>query len=418
MASSERFLSEDGDLPDYAQKLIQGVEAHQIEIDRMPTSTSPRTGALARMPIVDRSILRWLATFEMAYMDDVPVSGDHQRGRGAGERLMAARTSRRGFVNGVLGRIAVQLEERVQAANEEGARKTERAHMRQARRLTKACKRKTQVASAPAGEGAQDAGPAEDVHASLARWKVSVHDGRVRNLRRRAGTLDEIVDEVNAEGVGLDDALALYEEGRQAGAFACDLSEEGALALMDLSDGEQHEGVAEAEGAQGSETDAPAKSEAAAGVEEAGSPRGAVRPARGKRRSRRPTMDDKRIPGRGAIARRPGSCLSDEELALLACEIREEIVTVTSQTGGHVASSLGAVEIILAAHSLLDCPTDKLVFDVGHQAYAHKLVTGRLTCSTRCARMAASRFPSPDESSYDVHPSGHASDSLSVASRP
>ena len=51
---------------------------------------------------------------------------------------------------------------------------------------------------------------------------------------------------------------------------------------------------------------------------------------------------------------------------------------MTSQTGGHVASSLGAVEIILAAHSLLDCPTDKLVFDVGHQAYAHKLVTGRL----------------------------------------
>ena len=84
--------------------------------------------------------------------------------------------------------------------------------------------------------------------------------------------LDEIVDEVNAEGVGLDDALALYEEAVKLGLLACDLSEEGALAPMDSSDGEQHEGVAEAEGAQEAKTDAPAKSEAAAGVEEAEAP--------------------------------------------------------------------------------------------------------------------------------------------------
>ena len=105
-------------------------------------------------------------------------------------------------------------------------------------------------------------------------------------------------------------------------------------------------------------------------------------------------MDDKRILD---AVRSPADLklLSDEELALLACEIREEIVTVTSQTGGHVASSLGAVEIILAAHSLLDCPTDKLVFDVGHQAYAHKLVTGRLDLFDTL-RTAASRVsPSP-----------------------
>lgn len=108
--------------------------------------------------------------------------------------------------------------------------------------------------------------------------------------------------------------------------------------------------------------------------------------------------------------------LTDEELALLATEIREEIVTVTSQTGGHVASSLGAVEIILAAHSLLDCPTDKLVFDVGHQAYAHKLLTGRQDAfdTLRCYG-GVSGFPKPGESEYDVHPSGHASDSLSTA---
>ncbi len=108
--------------------------------------------------------------------------------------------------------------------------------------------------------------------------------------------------------------------------------------------------------------------------------------------------------------------LTDEELAILAGEIREEIVRVASRTGGHVASSLGAVEIILAAQSLLNCPHDKLVFDVGHQAYAHKLVTGRLAqFETLRTYGGLSGFPKPDESPYDVHPSGHASDSLSVA---
>ena len=108
--------------------------------------------------------------------------------------------------------------------------------------------------------------------------------------------------------------------------------------------------------------------------------------------------------------------LSNEELSILAQEIREEIITVTSDTGGHVASSLGAVEIILAAHSMLDCPRDKLIFDVGHQAYAHKLVTGRLEeFGTLRTYGGLSGFPKPGESPYDVHPSGHASDSLSVA---
>ncbi len=108
--------------------------------------------------------------------------------------------------------------------------------------------------------------------------------------------------------------------------------------------------------------------------------------------------------------------LTDEELAILAREIREEIITVTSTNGGHVASSLGAVEIILAAHSILNCPSDKLVFDVGHQAYAHKLVTGRLDAfPTLRTYGGLSGFPKPQESPYDVHPSGHASDSLSVA---
>ena len=108
--------------------------------------------------------------------------------------------------------------------------------------------------------------------------------------------------------------------------------------------------------------------------------------------------------------------LSDDDLDIIACEIREEIVSVTSKTGGHVASSLGAVEIILALHSLLDCPKDKIVFDVGHQAYAHKILTGRLgRFDTLRTYGGISGFIKPAESPYDVNPTGHASDSLSVA---
>lgn len=108
--------------------------------------------------------------------------------------------------------------------------------------------------------------------------------------------------------------------------------------------------------------------------------------------------------------------LTEDELGILAQEIREQIVATTSKTGGHVASSLGAVEIILAVHSLIDAPKDKFVFDVGHQAYAHKLVTGRRDrFDTLRSYHGISGFPRPSESPYDVHPSGHASDSLSVA---
>ncbi len=108
--------------------------------------------------------------------------------------------------------------------------------------------------------------------------------------------------------------------------------------------------------------------------------------------------------------------LTDAELTTLAQEVREEILATASVTGGHVASSLGAVETILVAHSLIESPKDKLIFDVGHQSYAHKLVTGRLDdFSTLRAYGGISGFPKPSESEHDVHPSGHASDSLSVA---
>ena len=108
--------------------------------------------------------------------------------------------------------------------------------------------------------------------------------------------------------------------------------------------------------------------------------------------------------------------LSNEELEILAGEIREEIVNTASRTGGHVASSLGAVDIIVACHSVLNCPKYKIVFDVGHQAYAHKLLTGRREAfATQRTFGGISGFPKPSESPYDAHPSGHASDSLSVA---
>lgn len=108
--------------------------------------------------------------------------------------------------------------------------------------------------------------------------------------------------------------------------------------------------------------------------------------------------------------------LTDDELAILAREIREEILTVTSTNGGHVASSLGAVEIILAVHSVINSPHDKFIFDVGHQSYAHMLVTGRLQeFKTLRQHGGLSGFPKPDKNPHDVHFSGHASDSISVA---
>lgn len=108
--------------------------------------------------------------------------------------------------------------------------------------------------------------------------------------------------------------------------------------------------------------------------------------------------------------------LSNDELAILCGEIRQEIIATTAQTGGHLGSSLGAVEIIVALHSLLNCPEDKIVFDVGHQAYAHKLLTGRLNRFSSLRQTdGITAFTNPAESEYDVHHSGHASDSLSVA---
>ena len=108
--------------------------------------------------------------------------------------------------------------------------------------------------------------------------------------------------------------------------------------------------------------------------------------------------------------------LSWAELSQLACDLRAEMIAATSLNGGHLAPSLGAVEIILAAYRVLDLPKDKLLFDVGHQAYAHKLLTGRLGGFAKLRRKGGvSGFTRREESPYDVHDAGHASDSLATA---
>ncbi|MBR2522347.1 MAG: 1-deoxy-D-xylulose-5-phosphate synthase, partial [Coriobacteriales bacterium] len=108
--------------------------------------------------------------------------------------------------------------------------------------------------------------------------------------------------------------------------------------------------------------------------------------------------------------------LSDAELESLAAEIRAMILVSVSNNGGHLASSLGAVEEIIAMHRVFSEEGDQILFDVGHQALAHKLLTGRVgEFSTLRQFGGIAPFPKREESEYDVHDSGHASDSLSCA---
>ncbi|GAB6139181.1 1-deoxy-D-xylulose-5-phosphate synthase [Halanaerobaculum tunisiense] len=108
--------------------------------------------------------------------------------------------------------------------------------------------------------------------------------------------------------------------------------------------------------------------------------------------------------------------LTTEKLYSLAEEIRQEIIINLAQTGGHLASSLGAVEIVLALHSVLDSPQDKIVWDVGHQAYAHKLITGRQEeFATLRQFKGMSGFPKQEESEHDHLDVGHSSTSISAS---
>ncbi len=104
---------------------------------------------------------------------------------------------------------------------------------------------------------------------------------------------------------------------------------------------------------------------------------------------------------------------SERELTLLAGEIRETILTCVSEVGGHLGASLGTVELTIALHSVLQSPRDKIVWDVGHQCYAHKLLTGRRDAFTTIRQYCGlSGFPNRGESEHDVVGTGHASTSI------
>ena len=106
---------------------------------------------------------------------------------------------------------------------------------------------------------------------------------------------------------------------------------------------------------------------------------------------------------------------SREELALLCDEIRKTLITTVCKNGGHLASNLGVVELTIALHRKFDSPHDKIIFDVGHQCYTHKLLTGRFReFSTLRTENGLSGFLRPKESEHDVFVSGHSSTSLSA----
>ncbi len=108
--------------------------------------------------------------------------------------------------------------------------------------------------------------------------------------------------------------------------------------------------------------------------------------------------------------------LSLAKLKKLAQEVRKRIIEVVSQTGGHLASSLGAVDLIVALHYCLDSPGDKIIYDVGHQAYCHKILTGRnKDFQTLRQFQGLGGFPSKDESVYDLFSTGHSSTAVSLA---
>ena len=108
--------------------------------------------------------------------------------------------------------------------------------------------------------------------------------------------------------------------------------------------------------------------------------------------------------------------LKIEDLQEVADEVRAFIIETCSRVGGHTGASLGAVELAVAMHYVFDTPDDKLVWDVGHQAYAHKILTGRRDRMETIKQYGGlSPFLRRDESEYDTFGAGHASTSLSAA---
>lgn len=107
--------------------------------------------------------------------------------------------------------------------------------------------------------------------------------------------------------------------------------------------------------------------------------------------------------------------MSFDELEALAAEIRALLIETVARQGGHLASNLGVVELTLALHRVFNSPEDKIIWDVGHQSYVHKIVTGRWKdFHTLRQRGGISGFPKPEESPHDVFATGHSSTSISV----
>jgi 1-deoxy-D-xylulose-5-phosphate synthase len=108
--------------------------------------------------------------------------------------------------------------------------------------------------------------------------------------------------------------------------------------------------------------------------------------------------------------------LKIEDKKILAQEIREKIIDTVSETGGHLASNLGVVELTIALHSIFNTPIDKIIWDVGHQTYVHKILTGRKNKLDTLRKMdGIAGFPKTNESIYDNFNTGHSSTSISVA---
>ena len=108
--------------------------------------------------------------------------------------------------------------------------------------------------------------------------------------------------------------------------------------------------------------------------------------------------------------------LSYDELDCLAGEIRNKLIVTVASNGGHLASNLGIVELTLALHRIFQMPKDKIIFDVGHQSYVHKLITGRYNrFSTLRSYGGIAGFPKRDEGDYDCFETGHASTAISAA---
>lgn len=107
--------------------------------------------------------------------------------------------------------------------------------------------------------------------------------------------------------------------------------------------------------------------------------------------------------------------MSEDELELLSYAIRDFLIQKISRTGGHLASNLGIVELAIAIHTVFDSPQDKIIWDVGHQSYVHKILTGRISGFDTLRKFEGmSGFPKKRESEHDVYDSGHASTSISV----